>query len=261
MGLNKRKEAKRVLITVLLFSITSFIFATSIFARNPYNYPVKTIFIDPGHGGKDSGASRNYDFIDYTLNEKDINLTIANKVSSLLQARYEDIRVYQTRIDDEFLSLQERSQVCYLTPLKPKSSCLYISLHVNASNNTDAQGFEVFTKLPAVEKKIILFDENTPFKNIPFFSCESNDELNDNLYNKSVELATNINSSIASSFQAASNRGVKSDNLYVLNVCRNPAVLVEIAFLSNEDEARNLVDDEYLSEMALAIFEGISKSL
>jgi N-acetylmuramoyl-L-alanine amidase len=256
MGLIKREWFKTTILTILLLS-----FSSSIFAINPYNYPVKTIFIDPGHGGKDFGASRDYDFIDYTLKEKDINLVLANKLSSLLQARYSDIKVYQTRIDDEYLSLQERSQVCYLTPLPPKTSCLYISLHVNASNNTKAKGFEVFTKLPPSEKKITLFDNNTPLQNIPFFSSESNDDLNKDMYFKSIEMAKNINNSMVSYFPTAINRGLKSDNLYVLNVCKNPSVLVEIAFLSNEDDARNLIDDEYLSEMALCIFEGISKSL
>lgn len=256
VDLKKRRLCKIFIMTLLLLA-----FSSSVFAFNPYNYPVKTIFIDPGHGGKDSGASRSYDFINYELNEKDINLTLANKVSTLLQARYPDIKVYQTRIDDEFLSLQERSQVCYLTPLEPKSSCLYISLHANASNNTDAKGFEVFTKLPPSKKKLILFDGNTPIQNIPFFSSESNDDLNDDLYLKSIELGKNVNDSMASYFPTAINRGLKSDNLYVLNVCKNPSILIEIAFVSNEDDARNLIDDEYLSEMALAIFDGISKSL
>lgn len=255
-NLKKRKLCKIAMITISLLFLT-----TSIFAYNPYNYPVKTIFIDPGHGGKDAGALRDYDFIDYTLNEKDINLKLANKVSYLLQRRYSDIDVYQTRFDDVYLTLRERSQVCYLTPLKPKTSCLYISLHVNASTNTRAKGFEVYTKLPPTEKKLTLFDANTPVKNIPFFSSESNDSLNDDLYLKSVECATNILDSIEAAFPTSKNRGVKSDNLFVLNVCKSPAVLVEIAFISNEEEARNLISEDYLNEMALAIFDGISKSL
>jgi N-acetylmuramoyl-L-alanine amidase len=252
-----KRQFRKMAIVAIFISIMS----SSIFGLNPYDYPVKTIFIDPGHGGKDAGASRDYDFIDYTLNEKDINLALANKVSSLLQSYYIDINVYQTRVNDEFLSLWERSQVCPLTPLPPKTSCLYVSLHVNASENEDASGFEVFTKLPPSEKKLVLFDSNTPTQNIPFFTSESNDDLNDDLFSKSVELANNINNSISSYFPDATNRGVKNDNLYVLNVSKTPAVLIEIAFLSNKDEAKNLIDDDYLNEMAFAIFEGISKSL
>jgi N-acetylmuramoyl-L-alanine amidase len=233
----------------------------SIFASNPYEFPVKTVFIDPGHGGNDSGASRAYDFLSYKLDEKDITLKLANKVSFILKSRYPDINVYQTRIIDEYLSLQERSEVCYLTPLPPKTSCIYISLHVNASTNTSANGFEVFTKLPPSEKTITLFDDQTPKQNIPFFSTESNDELNEDMYEKSIEIAHDIDESIAESFPSATDRGVKNDNLYVLNVARAPGVLIEVAFISNEDEAKQLVDENYLNQMALAISDGISKSL
>lgn len=256
MGFGKKIFCRYFIVTILMVTISS-----SIFAINPYNYPVKTIFIDPGHGGRDAGASRDYDFLESTLNEKDINLKLATKISLLLQSSFKDIKVYQTRVDDEYLSLWERSNISAITPLAPKTSSLYISLHVNASANTDASGFEVFTKLSPSQKRLVLFDSNTPLENIAFFSSETNDKLNFDLYAKSTSLAKNINDSMVSYFPTTKNRGIKNEDLYVLNVSKTPAVLVEIAFLSNEEEAKNLVNDDYLNTMAQAIFEGISKSL
>ncbi|MBK5200148.1 MAG: N-acetylmuramoyl-L-alanine amidase [Spirochaetaceae bacterium] len=253
--LHRRKTILKTIILIFMLILTS----TSLFAINPFDYPVKTIFIDPGHGGKDVGASRTWDFAGGVVNEKDITLKIANKVSTILQKEHSGINVYQTRLEDEYLSLQERSEICYLTLIEPKSSVIYISIHVNAVENIIPNGFEIFTK--EKNDKKILFDQNTPIENIPFFSTESSSSLNSDINVKSFELATNVEQSLSTTFPLATNRGIKQADLYVLNVSRAPSILIEVGFLSNEDDARNLLNDTYLHKMASSIARGISSSL
>ncbi len=254
MEYSGNRSNKTFIIAFMLFFLSF-----PLFAQNPFNYPVKTIFIDPGHGGKDTGATRNWDFAGGVVNEKDITLELSNKVSTILQSEHRDINVYQTRVSDEYLSLQERSEICYLTPLEPKTSVIYVSIHVNAFNTTNPSGFEVFTKEKNDNK--ILFDELTPLENIPLFSSKSLPQLNSDLYDKSYELAKNVEESLVNSFPDEVNRGIKQDALYVLNVSRAPSILIEVGFLSNEDDARKLTTSSYLDKMAIAIASGISASL
>lgn len=253
------QHRRKTILKLIVLTFMLILINVSLFAINPFNYPIKTIFIDPGHGGKDTGASRIWDFAGGTVNEKDITLKIANKVSTILQKKYSDINVYQTRVDDEYLTLQERSEICYRTLIEPKTSVIYVSIHVNAVEDNTPSGFEIFTKNENDNK--ILFDQKTPIENIPFFSSEPSSKLNSDLYAKSYELATNVESSLSSYFPLATNRGIKQDELYVLNVSRAPSILIEVGFLSNEEDAKNLLNEEYLDKIAYAIAIGISSSI
>lgn len=247
------KLKKIIIFIVLLF--TSF----SLFAKNPFQYPVSTVFIDAGHGGKDPGANRSWYFSEDPILEKDITLKVALKVGEYLKQMAPSLNIIQTRVDDVYLTLQERSEVSFLYPLDKKSSALFVSIHVNAVASSQASGFEVYTKLK--DKNILLFDNRTPIENIPFFAIDSVENLNKYMYEKSSELASSINLSIAKQFPLNKNRGVKQEDLYVLNVCRTSGVLIEIGFVSNEEEAREMIDDSYLSKMAKAIADGIYENL
>lgn len=253
------EKQRTTLLKFIILNLMLFFINISLFSLNPFNYPVKTIFIDPGHGGRDTGASRSWDFAGGVVNEKDITLKIANKVSTFLQKENNDLNVFQTRVSDEYLSLQERSEISYLTILEPKTSVIYISIHVNAVKSDFPNGFEIFTKKKNDNK--ILFDQRTPIENIPFFSVESSQLLNNDLYNKSLELAKNVEKSLIANFPFATNRGIKQEDLYVLNVSRAPSILIEVGFLSNELDAKNLLNDEYLNILAKAISNGILSSI
>lgn len=92
----------------------------------------KKVFIDAGHGGKDSGAASN------GLKEKDIVLKVANEVAKRLQANYEGVEVILSRSTDVFLELKERTDKA-----NKANADVLVSIHCNAGGG--AGGFESFT--------------------------------------------------------------------------------------------------------------------
>ncbi|MGD1821700.1 MAG: N-acetylmuramoyl-L-alanine amidase family protein [Pleomorphochaeta sp.] len=240
---------KYILFILILVAINSNIFSSDFF-----DYPISTIVIDAGHGGEDSGALASYSF-DENILEKDITLKVALEVEKNVKKALSNIRIIQTRDEDKYLSLQTRSEKGYNYVLNDRSSSLYISIHANSAANKDANGIEVFTKL---ENKVVsLFDETTPIENLDLFVNEDLYTLNQKQYSSSINFASTILDSVISSIPTINNRGVKSEDLYVLNVCRTTACLVEIGFLSNEDEAKLLIDEDYQKKIAKAISDGI----
>ena len=228
-----------------------------LFALDPYSYPVSTLFIDPGHGGKDSGAVREWDF--GTVQEKDINLAVALQLRDYLQAKEPSLTVLMTRDTDVFYSLAQRGDMCYQTVIPPHTSMLYLSIHANASDSIDASGFEVYTRLQ--DRQLHLFDTSTPLFNIPFFSNSTMEELNKGQIAGSLSFAKALDSSLATVFPLALNRGVKEDDLYVLNGCRAKGCLVELGFLSNRDEALQLTNSQWQQQAAQALGDAIIASL
>jgi N-acetylmuramoyl-L-alanine amidase len=229
-----------------------------LFSMNPFSYPVETVFIDPGHGGQDSGAVRNWDFAPGgELMEKDVNLAISLILKDYLKQKAPSLDVVLTRSDDTFPSLQERSQLCYRTVLSPKTASLFLSIHANASTNQSAEGFEVFTK--PKDKQVPIIDEKTPLLNIPLFASEDNKTLNVQQMEENLKFAGNIESSLAASFPSMEDRGIKEDDLYVLNACRTCAALVEVGFISNREDALHLLDPAWQHNMAQALGDAILK--
>ncbi|WP_175074002.1 N-acetylmuramoyl-L-alanine amidase [Terribacillus sp. AE2B 122] len=95
------------------------------------------VFIDPGHGGKDSGASS------FGLKEKDIVLMIAKKIASQLKENYNDIEVMMSRTDDVFISLSERASMA-----DKRGAELFVSIHINAGGG---EGFETYRYISTSE--------------------------------------------------------------------------------------------------------------
>ncbi len=244
---------KLIIFLVLLSFIYMKLYSTSFF-----DYPISTVFIDAGHGGVDSGAVSSFSF-NPLIEEKDIVLDISLKVEEYLSKQMPELKIIQTRYDDSFPSLQERSELAYKTILDDKSSSLFVSIHANSSLSSSARGVEVFTKL---ENKIInLVDEETPIDNIDLFVNDNLITLNKKQYSTSLSLSDNILESIKKNIPHVVNRGIKSDDLYVLNVCRTTAALVEVGFISNEDEVKLLLDNVYRDKIAKAISDGIIKTI
>ncbi len=241
---------------IFYFFIFLFLFSNCLYAKSFFDYPISSLVIDAGHGGNDSGAIASYSFAP-TIYEKDIVLDIALKVEKYVNKELPKLEIIQTRVDDTYLSLQERSEIGYNYEIENKTSSLYVSIHANSAKNKEASGVEIFTKL---ENKIVhLFDEKTPIENIDLFVNEDLYTLNKKQYQTSFELASTILNSIVNNFLNINNRGIKSEDLYVLNVCRTSACLIEVGFISNEDEAKLLLDNSYRDKMAKSIATGIVK--
>lgn len=229
-----------------------------LYSTSFFDYPISTVFIDAGHGGLDSGAVSSFSF-NPLIEEKDIVLDIALKIEEHLSKQMPELSIIQTRYDDTFPSLQERSELAYKTKLDDKFSSIFVSIHANSSTNSSAKGVEVFTKLE--NKTIYLLDEETPIDNIDLFVNDDLKTLNKNQYSTSMILSNNILESIKKNIPQIISRGIKSDDLYVLNVSRTTATLVEVGFISNEDEAKLLLDSVYRDKIAKAVSEGIIKTI
>jgi len=181
-----------------------------------------TIVIDPGHGGKDSGAIGYYD-----LKEKEITLKLAIEILNL-NSKQNLLEIYLTRTSDTLISLHDRSKLA--KALKPD---LFISLHLNHSLNTSAKGMEVFV---------------------------AETQLTANL-KKSIFIANEIHKSLTSTLGFKS-RGVKFANFQVLRETIQfvPSILVEFCFISHKDEAQYLRENSNLKALAFSILNSLIKT-
>jgi N-acetylmuramoyl-L-alanine amidase len=220
-------------------------------------WKLDTVVIDPGHGGKDPGATAN------GLMEKDIVLDVAHKLGNYIENRL-DVNVVFTRKDDRFIPLEERGHMANEAGAK-----LFISLHVNAARARAAHGTETYflgrSKTEAAEKvmerenSVIKYEENTE-------KYEDYDEealvrqtLTQSAYmRQSQELASLVQTQFEERVQRKS-RGVHQAGFYVLWSASMPSVLVELGFLTNSAEARYLNSDRGQTYLASALFRAVRK--
>lgn len=180
----------------------------------------KVIVIDPGHGGKDSGAIGINQ-----LQEKKVVLDIAMEILKLNKTIFENrFDIYLTRYKDTLISLRDRTKLA-----KVLNADVFISLHCNHANNSSVNGAEVY-----------LHDSNSRF-------TQGAIKLGIGLLNEQV------------SGLGFMDRGVKVANFQVLRESRNyyPAVLLEIGFMSNTYEANYLLKYKNIHAMAMCIYMGL----
>ena len=179
----------------------------------------KIIVIDPGHGGKDSGAiGRN------GVLEKEVVLNIAEAILELNKHRKSPLDIYLTRYSDTLISLSDRTKLA-----KALKADLLLSLHCNHSDNLDARGVEVYV-------------------------AKQNSKYMDEATWLAFQLQSDLNKKLG--FES---RGVKFANFQVLQdtVANCPSVLVEMGFMTNTNEADYYLKPKNIRAMALAILMGL----
>ncbi len=212
------------------------------------------VVIDPGHGGNDPGAiGRN------GLKEKDVNLDIAKKLSSLLRA--EGVQTVLTRSMDSFIPLSTRVSIA-----NHSGADLFISLHSNAARSRSLSGFEVYYVAPSVSdsKRAALTARNTSLnlKNAVFSSSTGDlkaivwDMIYTNSRAESIELSRSLCKVMDANIDA-NILGVKSARFAVLKGITMPGILIEVGFVSNLNEERLLRTSAYRNKLAAGILEGI----
>lgn len=169
----------------------------------------KVIVIDAGHGGTDCGATR------AGIKESDITLNVALRLEAILKQK--GYKVYMTRRSDQTVSLQERVDIA-----EGKDEDVFVSIHVNSSENTSPVGTETHY-----------------------------------YHQYSYNLAKCIQAELAKNVTESPNRGLIKSRFYVINHTTKPAVLVEIGFISNEKERMQLVSADRQQRTAKAIAEGV----
>jgi N-acetylmuramoyl-L-alanine amidase len=220
---------------------------------------VAAILIDPGHGGKDGGAvgSVVVGKRQITIREKDVTLTVARRLSDMLKSAFPDKEILFTRTVDSFVSLEDRVVVANSLLEKSKETVLYISIHANTSPfNKNASGFEVWCLPP--EYKRTLVDETTAGKEnheiLPILNGMLEEEISLESTVLAQEILSGLNAKIG---QLSADRGLRQNDWYVVRNARMPAVLVEVGFVSNPDEAARLADDAYLKDVAAGMYSGV----
>ncbi|MBR5890337.1 MAG: N-acetylmuramoyl-L-alanine amidase [Akkermansia sp.] len=191
---------------------------------------LRTVVLDPGHGGHDAGAVSAY------AKEKDLNLAVARKLGRMLENQ--GYRVVMTRDGDYFLTLQQRVAIANSVP-----DSVFVSIHHNSGRRA-ASGIETFTLAPQGTTS-------------PFARSHRFDELaGNNQDSENIALATAVHSR-AILGSGAVDRGIQRARFSVLCTIKRPAILFEGGFVSNPEECRKMATSSYQNMLAHSICQGI----
>jgi N-acetylmuramoyl-L-alanine amidase len=218
---------------------------------------IGAIVLDPGHGGKDPGGvgSQTVDGKPVLLREKDVVLQLALMVGERLRAVMPGKTVVFTRSDDTFVELEARAATANALQEKLGDAVLYVSIHANASARSKANGFEVWYLPPTYRRTLI---GSQVVEGDPELLPILNSMLEEEISVESVVLAREILQAIDAQVGTVSpNRGLKEEAWAVVRNSRMPAVLVEIGYVTNPEEAANLADPAYLMDLAEGLYNGI----
>jgi N-acetylmuramoyl-L-alanine amidase len=222
--------------------------------------PKKIIIIDAGHGGKDPGTIGNY----ARTKEKNITLSYARELGKqlMLTKRY---KVYLTRDEDFFIPLKQRVAIA-----RKKHADLFISLHANASENTDAEGFSIYTLSETSSDKqaeLLANKENrADIINGMDFSNASQDIVK-TLIDMSQRESKNSSSRFANIvINSARQSGIailqnthRFAGFAVLTAPDMASVLIELGYLSNKNEEKMLNSLMYKRKIAQSIVDAIDE--
>lgn len=179
-----------------------------------------TVVIDPGHGGKDSGA-----IAEDKTTEKALNLRVAPRVESMLRER--GYNVIMTRTTDEFIALSERAAIA-----NRNNADIFVSIHFNSAGSASPYGIEVL------------------------YASENDVELKKDAGDQTLLAREVLNAVLKET--GANSRGIKNrPELAVLRRTNMTACLIEGGFMSNPDELEKLKSDSYLDKLATGIVKGI----
>lgn len=217
-----------------------------------------TIFIDPGHGGKDPG-SRGSQIVNgksVILDEKSVTLNTALVVRDLLKAKYPDKKIVISRDTDIYLPLEERAKLANKYALSRDQHTIFISIHANASINPKAKGYEVWYLPPEYRRQLLQEgDFDVVDKSL---SPILNDLIEEEYTQESQLLGQSILKSLDSNTGGVSvNRGLKAETWYVVRSARMPSILVEVGFVTNPDEFSLLRSDSYIKTIGAGIVDGV----
>jgi N-acetylmuramoyl-L-alanine amidase len=219
---------------------------------------VAAILIDPGHGGKDSGAIGYHKDKDGELRllEKDVVLDVSKRLYQLLVNEYPDKEILLTRIDDTYLKLEERTEIANNVEVGTHQAIIFISIHANAAFNKKAKGYEVWV-LPGDYRRTLIDTEELDAETRPIAPI-LNVLLEEEYSIESVSLAQ----AVLKGFDAAvgditDNRGIREESWFVVRKAKMPSILIELGYVTNSEEARLLADTSYLQKLTLGIYTGI----
>ena len=200
------------------------------FVKGQYS---KTIFLDPGHGGRDSGAYY------YNVAEKDLNMQVYRKLRKKLEELgYKVLTSRDSDIDVDFVT--ERSRMVNKT-----NSDIFISIHFNATGSA-------YSKSSGIQTYSYSDEPNYPSKINPYWHNHP-DRMSE-----SKRLAAAIHSSLLAE-TGAKDAGLLESSFAVLRETAKPAVLLELGYMDNFAENQQIRDSHYQDKLVAGIVKGIQK--
>lgn len=221
-------------------------------------YRIAAIVIDPGHGGKDTGAVAEHRINNkkVTLQEKNVTLSVGKQVYDLLLARFPEKRILMTRTGDTYPTLEERVSIANAIPLGEHEAILFISIHANASFNKTARGYEVWYLSPEYRRTLV---DSKKFQDSVEVVPIINAMLEEEFTTESILLAKSILGQLDVSLgNKLPSRGLKAEEWFVVRNAKMPSVLVELGFVTNMQDAILMNDSAYLQKFSEALYKGIT---
>lgn len=237
--------------------LVAFLLPFTLFAQR--GEKITTVVIDPGHGGKDTGA------LGAISKEKDLNLTVALLAGDYIKKNLPDVNVIYTRERDVFVGLNERAMIA-----NRNNADVFISIHCNStdSKSTSVMGAETFVlgehknaanlQVAKNENSAILYEEDASeqYGDFDLNSPEAYIALSlfqQEYLNQSLQLAANVQEQFSKRV-GRKDRGVQQAGFLVLWKTAMPSILIELGFISNAAEERFLASESGQIYMASAIY-------
>ena len=215
--------------------------------------PVRTVVLDPGHGGRDPGAIGVGG-----LEEKDVTLELARELRRRLRKR--GFRVVMTRDDDRTLDLEERTAIA-----EGAGGDVFVSLHCNAAPRPSLHGIETYSlnesdeqhsvQVAARENGIAPAEVDVLQRTVAQLRVS---EASGPSWVLAELVHHQLVQGLRERYDAVNDLGVKKGPFYVLFLSSMPSILVESGFLTHRDEAKRLRSRAYLTRLAESMAEGLS---
>ena len=260
----------KVNIFILTYIICS-AFILPLSAQPKADLGLKTVVIDPGHGGKDPGAPGKTS----ATSEKHIVLKISKLFGEKIKAAYPDVKVVYTRSTDVFLELKERVNVA-----KKNNADLFISMHCNSNKSSTPYGASVHILGPKSknsknqkdyfaasmtvaqrENSVMLLEDNykTTYQDFDPDSPEtiiSHSLMWNANYSNSLLFAAEVDNVMQKDpFRVSNYTGIHQDIFYLLWATNMPSALLELGFISNPNDYAYLSSADGQEKVANKLFE------
>jgi N-acetylmuramoyl-L-alanine amidase len=257
------------ILSILLYSFL--LFPQHLYAQQNKDLGLKTVVIDPGHGGKDPGAPGKTS----STSEKHIVLKISKLFGQKIQAAYPDVKVVYTRNSDVFLELKERVNVA-----KRNNADLFISMHCNSNKSSQPYGASVHILGPKSknsknqkdyfaasmsvaqrENSVMLLEDDYQTKYQDFDPDSPESIISHSLmwnanYSNSLLFAAEVDNVMNKSpFRVSNYTGIHQDIFYLLWATNMPAALLELGFISNPSDYAYLSTADGQEKIAQRLFE------
>ena len=250
---------------LLLICLSMAAFQDAAAQQSSFTLKLRTVVLDPGHGGKDAGCVSR----DRKTYEKNLTLSIARLLGQKITQAYPDVKVVYTRTTDKYVTLNDRAEIA-----NRNHADLFISIHINSFSSSSPNGFsahilgqsrdknrDLFSYNMDVcrrENSVILLEEDYSTKYQGFDPEDPESFIFFNLmqnafYEQSLLFAADVEKELSKG-PITHSRGISQDPFYVLWKTTMPAVLLELGFISNPADLKIMNSSAGREQLASRLF-------